>query len=73
MGRTAAALAVNGVASALTRESLRSGAIAEFTAASNAGSPKVDCALVRISVNDDPVVDGSCAPSRLAARTNSTS
>src|SRR5580704_14403802 len=73
MSGTCAAETVYGVARALTRESLRSGATAALTADSYAGCPKLDCELVRISVNDDPVVDGSCAPSRFAARTDSTS
>src|ERR1019366_9939412 len=72
MSGTVAGEAVYGVARALTRESLRSGATAALTAFSNAGSPNVDRALVRIIVNDEPVVDGSCAPPRLAARTDST-
>ncbi len=70
---TVAAAALYGVASALTRESFCSGATASSTADSNAGWPNVSCALVRISVNDEPVVDGSCALSRFAARTDSTS
>jgi hypothetical protein len=63
---------VNGVDSALTRESLCNGASALLTADSNCGSPYVICELVRISVNDDPVVDGNCADSRFAACTDST-